>query len=198
MHAALLALLLTLGVAGLAPSAGPPPGLVPDPAVQAAIGGAVDALNAGPGEVERREAVERAGDLAGSSPGGRVALLEQLQIFLSTARGTEEAMGSALLLHRLEFGRDEILAATLPHLVAAGPELNKVLREVASTVVDPDREDDPVALVLEAERLRRGERKPEPGGEESHELEVLLRRLAQDDSPWVRRYAAAAAANPME
>jgi hypothetical protein len=69
-----------------------------------------------------------------------------------------------------------------------------VLQEVAATAVDPDRNDDPVALVLEAERLRRGGQEAGPTcGEGSGQLKPLLQRLAQDDSPWVRRYAATAA-----
>jgi hypothetical protein len=101
-----LALLLAMGMPAVAPAAGPTPGLTADPALQAAIGGAIEDLNAGTSEAARRQAVDQVSNLAGSSLQERVRLLEQLQIFLSTASGTVQALGGALLLHRLEFGRD--------------------------------------------------------------------------------------------
>lgn len=148
------------------------------------------------GSEARRQAVfEDAADLAGEEAVRRVAFLEQLTLFLASATGTEEAMGGALLLHALEFQRDEILEATLPRMVEAGPKLNKVLREIAATAVRPDSGDDPIVAVLEVERLRHN---PDAGAgaenrktENVREMLILLARLEQDDNTWVKAYAAA-------
>ena len=146
---------------------------------------------------QRQAAVEKAADLAGAGAAGRVELLQQMAFFLASATGTEEAMGGALLLHALEFQRDEILAATLPHMVEAGPKLNKVLREIAATAVNPDLQDDPIPAVLEVERLRTDAGAETGTGaanrtpENARAMLLLLTRLEQDDNDWVRAYAAA-------
>jgi hypothetical protein len=192
--------LLLLALAALfasGPSRAVDSGLMADPAVQSEIARAVETLNTASGAADRRQALQDARGLAGPDPEERTHLLEQLEIYLAGAVGTEQAMGGAVLLHALQFDREEIMAATLPHLVAADPALNKVLGEVAATAIEAGREDDPIALVLEAERLRLGEGDDgaTPDGR-AERLEGLLSLLAQDGSFWVRQYAIAAAASP--
>ncbi len=166
--------------------------LAPDTAMQQALATSVMELIQARDEAGRVHAVEKAGDLAGTDAEGRVRLLQQLEIFLAGASGTEEAMGGALLLHALEFDRQEILAATLPYMVTAGPDLNKVLREVAATAAEDGRPDDPITLVLRAEDLRLGREPAATTEEEPESLTDLLTRLARHESRWVRFYAGAA------
>jgi hypothetical protein len=176
--------LVLIALTHVIPAATPSVGLVPHDGLQAEIRAAVVGLTGARTEEQRQVAVAAAKDLGRRDDIDRTRLLEQVAIFLAGAGGTEDAMGGALLFHALEFQRDEVLAATLPHLVEAAPEQNKILREfAASTVVAGSS--DPVSVVLEIEELRTGQA--------AHRgvMAGLLLDLAGSDDPWVRAYGAA-------
>jgi len=174
----------------LAFAAAPACGLIPDGGLQVEIKAAVAGMTGSRTQEQRQRAVEIASDL-GDQPGvDRVHLLEQIAIFLASADGTEEAMGGAILLRVLDFPRREILAATLPHMVAANPDLNKVLREIAATTVVADADTgDPVAVVLEIEAWRTTSGGRAPDTTRRAGIGRLLADLITDDNPWVRAYA---------
>jgi hypothetical protein len=194
--------ILVLGPWGVA--AEPEAGLMPDSGLQGEIRGAVHGLVAAGTEEQRQTAIATASGLGQRSAAGRIRLLKQLSLFLAGSAGTEDAMGGALLLRVLDFQRDEILEATLPHLVAAAPDLNKTLRELAASMPAPAGMDDPVAVVLEIEAWRTGRATgasasvppvaspADPGRREA--IGNLLGDLSGDDNRWVKAYAAAAVA----
>lgn len=176
-------------------TATPSDGLIPQGELQAEIRAAVAGLTVSRNEEERKTAVAAVVNLGQRPDIDRVQLVEQVAFFLAGAGGTEDAMGGALLFHVLEFQRDEVLAATLPHLVEAPPEQNKILRELAaSTLAGGDS--DPVSVVLEIEELRTGR----PGGGTAPgtsddatrraTMGDLLAALAGSHDPWVRAYGA--------
>jgi hypothetical protein len=178
------------------PAATPSVGLVPHDGLQAEIHTAVVGLTGAGTEEQRQVAVAAASDLGRRDDIDRTQLLEQVAIFLAGAGGTEDTMGGALLFHVLEFQRDEVLAATLPHLVEAAPEQNKILREFAASTVVAGCSD-PVSVVLEIEELRTD--RPHGGtvfgssGQATRRgaMADLLLELAGSDDPWVRAYGAA-------
>jgi hypothetical protein len=153
--AALVALLPSGGAACGEPA---PAALRADPEIQARIAGAAAAIVR-----QDPAAAERFDDLRAAGEGDRIALLRNLALFLSEARGTEQSMAAALLVDRLEFTPDEKLDAVLPHLDAADTDLRRVLGELLGTIDRPDggdpdfgpyesrlrgrRDDPPVALV---------------------------------------------------
>jgi len=172
--------------------AAPACGLRADGDLQTEIRSVVRGLTE-PGAAEQHQAaVENATDL-GQRPGtDRVHLLEQVAVFLSGAGGTEEAMGGALLFHILDFQREEILAATLPHLVAAAPGLNKVLRDLAATTVAAaPGTGDPVSTILEIEAWRAPSAGTPGAPGRRAEIGRMLGDLAANQNPSVRAYARA-------
>jgi len=180
-------------------AASPDRGLLPDVGSQAEIRSAVHGLTESRTEDQRQAAVETVSDLGRRPTADRTHLLEQIAIFLAGAGGTEEAMGGAILLRVLDFQRDEILAATLPHMVAASPGLNKVLREIAATTMTAATgTEDPVSVVLEIEAWRATATGVVPDATQRAEIGSLLSDLAQEDNRWVRAYAAAVVATDPE
>ena len=83
--------------------------------------------------VEELERAAAAGGERGASA-ERTSLLEQLVIYFARANGTEQSMGSALLLRRLAFTIDEKISAVVPHLDTADASQRRVLHDVLSTV----------------------------------------------------------------
>lgn len=180
-------------------AAGPAGGLAPDDGLQAKIKAAVDGLTEAPTEEQRQEAVEITAILGDRPGAGRSRLLEQIAIFLANADGTEEAMGGAILLRFLDFQREEILPATLPHLVAASPDLNKILRDIAATtVVASAGAVDPVNVILQIEQWRATPPEAATVAARRTEIGGLLNDLAGDDNRWVRAYAATVVASDPE
>lgn len=117
----------------LAAATAPPAEPVPQPAVQAQIEKAVAAVihqNAG--------AQEEIDALAALDPGGRKDLVLQLALYLERAKGTEQSMAGALIVHSLAFTPDEVLDAVEPHLLGARSELRHVLTEMLATIDRPE------------------------------------------------------------
>ena len=177
-------------------AATPSAGLIAQGEVQTEIRAVVAGLTGSRNEEQRQTAMTVAAELGQRPDGNRVQLVEQLAIFLAVAGGTEEAMGGALLFHALEFQRDEVLAATLPHLLAVPPEQSKILQERAATTLAAGGLD-PVSVVLEIEELRAGRH---GGGAAAGTADDATRRtamgellvtLAGSDDPWVKAYGAA-------
>jgi len=113
-------------------------------------------------------------------------------------------MSGAILFRVLDFQRDEILEGTLPHLVAADPGLNKILRELAATTLAADGSSDPVAVVLEIEAWRTGRATGASASgppaatpaDPAHRAGIgdLLGNVARGDDRWAKSYAAAVVA----
>ncbi len=170
-------------------AAAPDRRLTPDGGLQAEITAVVLGMTGSHTAEQHQTAREIASELGHRPTADRVYLLEQVAIFLADAGGTEEAMGGALLLHVLDFQRLEILAAALPHMVAADPDLNKILRElVATTVLTDAGTDDPVGVVLEIEEWRATAARVAPDATRRAGIGLLLSDLAEDDNRWVRAY----------
>jgi hypothetical protein len=108
-----------------------------DPVVSREIDRVVTAIvGAGAGEgteevLARIERLERAVD------GDRERLLLELAAYLSTADGTEQAMGAALLLDHLRFSSEEIVRAVAPRIGTDDAPLERVYRELLATVDRP-------------------------------------------------------------
>lgn len=169
--------------------------LAPDGGLQAEITAVVLGITGSHTAEQHQTAIETASKLGHRPTADRVYLLEQVAIFLADAGGTEEAMGGALLLHVLDFQRHEILAAALPHMVAANSDLNKILRELAATIVVTGAcTEDPVGVVLEIEEWRATAARVAPDVTRRAEIGLLLSDLAEDDNRWVRAYVAAVVA----
>jgi hypothetical protein len=120
--AAILCLALATGAArGAAAPAG-------DAEVQAQLRRVVDAIVGTSGDAAA--GFDRLAEMAPS----RNELLIEIAIFLRDARGTEEAMGGALVLDQLGFTAEEKIAAVVPRLDTPDPALRKVLYELLGTV----------------------------------------------------------------
>lgn len=68
----------------------------------------------------------------------RRSLLLQIARYLARSGSTEESMGGAVILHRLEFTADEKLEAILPHLEEAEPGIRHVFMDLLGTIDRPD------------------------------------------------------------
>lgn len=110
----------------------------PDPQVQdqieRVVGAVVDANQGGPAEtvLELVDGLER---LVGNDRG---KLLMQLAWYLSSAQGTEQTMGAAVLLDSLAFTDEEKIRAIATHLETDSSALRKVLVDMLSTVDRPN------------------------------------------------------------
>jgi len=128
---ALLAAVCMLGALGARASA------EPDPAVQREIDRVVASIvdvGDGHGTAEVLDRIER---LETSVGGDREILLLQLAVYLSTADGTEQAMGAALLLDHLQFSNAEIVQAIAPRIGTDDSSLRRVFGEILATVDRP-------------------------------------------------------------
>jgi hypothetical protein len=89
--------------------------------------------------VKQDPAVEqRFEELQALSGGDRRSLLLQMALYLRRSDSTEESMGGAIVLHRLEFTPAEKLDAILPYLEDSEPQLRKVFTDLLGTIDRPD------------------------------------------------------------
>lgn len=143
-------LVLSAGVIRAEPAA---PGLEADPPMQERIQATVSAI------VKEDPAVQdRFEDLRALAGTDRHSLLLQLALYLERSDSTEESMGGALILDRLEFTPDEKLDAVLPHLAEAEPGIRRVFTEILGTIDRPDGEEPDFSLY--EDRLDKDRRPP--------------------------------------
>jgi len=111
---------------------------LPDPEVQTGITRTVEAIVDAGRSGSEEEALQQIDRLEKTTAGDREALLLQLLLYLAEAKGTEQAMGGALLMNHLEFSIEEKIGVALSYLEADDRALQKLLRELLSTVDRPD------------------------------------------------------------